>query len=88
MGDIMENKLLINVYIPTMEKDYDLFIPINKKVGIVKQLIINSIVDLTYGIYKPNDKLELYIRSNGKKLDNSAFVKESNISNGEKLILY
>ena len=84
----MENKLLINVYVPTMECDYDLSIPINKKVGIVKQLIINSIVDLTYGIYKPNDKLELYIKKDGKKLDNDVYVKESNIVNGDKLILY
>lgn len=84
----MNNKLLINVFVPAMEKDYDLFIPINKTVKIVKQLIINSVVDLTYGIYKPNDKLELYVKSNGRKLDDNSYIKEANIINGEKLILF
>ena len=84
----MNNKLLINVYVPLMEQDYDLFIPINKKVGVVKNLIINSIIELTHGIYKPNDKLKLYIKNSGKSLDENVYVKEANISNGEKLILY
>lgn len=83
----MNNKLLINIYVPLMEKDYDLFIPINKTVGAVKQLIINSIIDLTYGIYKPNDKLELYIKKDGSLLKNDEYIKELNIGNGEKIIL-
>lgn len=84
----MNNKLLINIFVPNIEKDFDLFIPINKKVEIVKQLIINSVIELTYGIYKPSDKLELYVKSDGRKLENNVYIKETNISNGEKLVLY
>ena len=34
-----KNKILIELYIPLIEKNYDLYIPINKKVGTVKKLI-------------------------------------------------
>ena len=84
----MNNKLLINVFVPSIEKGFDMFIPINKKVGMVKHLIINSVIDLTNGIYKPSDKLELYIREDGRLLDENVYVKEANINNGEKLVLY
>ena len=84
----MDNKLLINVSVPIIEDNFDLFIPINKKVGIVKELIINSVIDLTFGIFKPNDKMELYVKENGRLLDNDVYVKEANIFNGEKLVLY
>lgn len=84
----MNNKLLINVYVPLIEKEYDVFIPINKKVEIVKKMIINSIIDLTYGIYKPTDNLYLYNRDNGKKINDELYVKEASIGNGDELILF
>ena len=34
-----KNKILIELSIPLIEKNYDLYIPINKKVGTVKKLI-------------------------------------------------
>ena len=84
----MDNKLLINVSVPIIESDFDLFIPINKKVGVVKDLIINSIIELTFGVFKPNDKMELYIKENGRLLDGNVYVKEANIFNGEKIVLF
>ena len=33
------NKILVELYIPLIEKSYDLYIPINKKIGTVKKLI-------------------------------------------------
>ena len=34
------NKILIELEIPLIEKKYDLFIPINKKIGTIKSSII------------------------------------------------
>ena len=34
-----KNKILVELEIPTIEKKYDLFIPINKKIGTIKSLI-------------------------------------------------
>ena len=35
----MNNKILIRLYIPLIEEEYDIFIPINKRVGTIKQLL-------------------------------------------------
>ena len=38
----MKNKLLVIVYVPLIEKELDVYIPIVKKVGTVKNLIIKD----------------------------------------------
>ena len=35
----MKNKVLIQLIVPDIEEKFDLFIPINKKIGTVKNLI-------------------------------------------------
>ena len=42
-----KNKILIELYIPSIEKTYDLYIPINKKIGTVKTLIEKALVEIT-----------------------------------------
>ena len=42
-----KNKILIELSIPLIEKNYDLYIPINKKIGTVKKLIEEGLLDLT-----------------------------------------
>ena len=39
----MKNKILIIVYVPMIEEEYDIYIPVVKKVGTVKNLIIKII---------------------------------------------
>ena len=46
------NKIIIDLYIPSIDETYNIFIPINKKVGTIKNTIINSIKNLTEGNYK------------------------------------
>ena len=84
----MNNKLLVSVFVPAIELEYDMFIPINKTVGTVKKMITNSLIDLTYGIYTPNNKLELYIKEDGRLLNDNVYIKEANINNGERIILF
>ena len=43
----MKNKILIELEIPLIEKKYDLFIPVNKKVGTIKSLIEAELIELT-----------------------------------------
>ena len=48
----MNNKILLELEIPLIEKTYDLYIPINKKVGTVKRLIEEALIELTDGAYE------------------------------------
>ena len=39
----MQNKYLINVIVPIIELEFDVYIPNNKKVGTIKTHILNAI---------------------------------------------
>ena len=43
----MNDKILVRVYLPLIEEEYDIYIPINKKIGTIKQLIISTIVEMS-----------------------------------------
>ncbi len=80
------NKLLISVEVPSIEQSFDLFIPINKKMGTIKQYIIKSIHELSGGIL--NDKNYLFFDiDTGIKYGNNVYVKDSGIKNGARIIM-
>ena len=80
------NKLLISVEVPSIEQSFDLFIPINKKMGTIKQYIIKSIHELSGGIL--NDKNYLFFDiDTGTKYGNNVYVKDSGIKNGTRIIM-
>lgn len=80
------NKLLISVDVPSIEQTFELFIPINRKMGTVKKKILECIDELTGGAINNKDFLFFDIDT-GVKYDNDIYVKESGIKNGTRLIL-
>ena len=83
----MNNKILIELEIPLIEKRYDLFIPINKKVGTVKNLIENAVVELTDSAYVPKDDSNFYSKETGEIFDVNKTVRDTNLRNGSRIIL-
>lgn len=81
------NKVLVLVYVPLLEKQYDILIPINRKIGTIKRILANTIVELSDGNFQMNQNFKLYDKETGKKYDNDVYVKNSGIVNGTKLIL-
>ena len=81
------NKVLIKVYVPYIGEEYDVFIPINKKIGTIKILLINAIKEIAECSELNINTLKIYDKITGKKLDNNILVKDSNLENGSKLIL-
>ena len=84
----MNNKLYVIVYVPLIEKEFDLYIPIVKKVGTVKNLIIEAITEATDHTFVSDECTKLFDQATGELIDNNLFVKDSIIKNGSKLILY
>lgn len=84
----MKNKILVIVYVPLIEKEFDIYIPITKRVGTVKNLIIKIIQENTDGAFTNNGCKALYDKVTGEKIGEQQFVKYSNIKNGSKLIIY
>ena len=83
----MNNKILIELEIPLIEKRYDLFIPINKKIGTIKNLIENARVELTDSAYVPKDDSNFYSKEIGEIFDVNKTVRDTNLRNGSRIIL-
>lgn len=81
------NRVLIRVYIPLLEKKYDVWVPINKKVyEIIINIIkgINAINRIEYDMTKiPN----LYDKESSEIYDINVRIIDTNIRNGSEVIL-
>lgn len=67
------NKVSVSVFVPLIEQEYDLFIPINKTIGVVKQLVEKAIVELSDGNFKSNGDTKLYNKLTNQVFDESDF---------------
>ncbi len=83
----MKNKILIELEIPLIEKKYDLFIPINKKVGTIKRLIEQALIELTDGAYYMAEDTNLYNKDSGIIYDINKTVRDTDLKNGSGVIL-
>lgn len=81
------DKILVSIYVLTIDDTFDLFIPINSKVSELLDIIQNSIVELSGGIYVPNKDCLLYSGVDGKVINKNNIVKFSGITNGSRLLL-
>ncbi len=81
------NKILVIVYVPLIELKYEIYIPINKKIGTVKDLIVKSINEMSDNSLNTNRALKLYNNDTGDVLPNNIYVKDSNMVNGTTLVL-
>ena len=82
-----KNKILIELSIPLIEKNYDLFIPINKKVGTVKKLIEEGLLELTDHNYIIKQDSNFYSKETGEIYDVNKRVRETDLKNGSRIIL-
>lgn len=81
------NKILIQICLPLLEEEYDVFIPINKRIGTVKQLFEKSISESNSN-YRIRENTNFYSADTGKTLDVQLLVKDSGLKNGSRVILF
>ena len=81
------NKILIELEIPLIEKKYDLLIPINKKIGTIKSLIEEALVGLSSNAYFPKDDSNFYSKETGEIYDVNKTVRDTDLKNGSRIIL-
>lgn len=81
------NKILVCVYVPLIEQEFDIFIPINRKIGLIKKIIANSIIELTNNSYRINGFIKLSNKKTNHVYNDDEFVVNTDIRNGTKLVL-
>lgn len=85
MASKNNNKLLIVLYVPTVEKEYSVFVPVGKTIGAIKTYICDIVSELS----EQNlvNKMYLYDKDGQTLYDDNQLLKNTNIKNGTRLIL-
>lgn len=81
------NKLLVKIKYPVISQEYEVFIPINKTIGKIIDLIQKAIIEFNVEEI-PHRKNAILIKADSNEmLDNNKLVYESNIKNGDILVI-
>jgi hypothetical protein len=80
------NKILVSIYVPSINKSYDVYISSDSCIGDIKNILGSSIEKLSNKRFVSVNNV-LVDGITGKEFDNDLLVSETNIENGSKLIL-
>ena len=81
------NKVLVKLLVPTLGEEYEIWLPLNKRIINVIKLLIKSVSELSDGEYAPTKLPILYDRKSGMPFDVNAIVNDTTIRNGSEVIL-
>lgn len=81
------NKVLVTIYVPIIEKQYDVWLPLNKKIYNVIILLSKAVNELEEGYYQPENMPVLYNKLTGIPYNINLKVFETDIRNGSEIIL-
>lgn len=81
------NQILVRLYVPNLEKSYDVWIPAQRRIANVIILLLKAINELNFNIYKPTYFPMLYNKDTAKMYEPNVLVKDSGIRNGTELII-
>lgn len=84
----MKDKILVELVVPDIGETYDLYIPIQRKVGNVIGLLCKAISELTNGVYVVSNKIALYNAITGESYAMDTTIFDTDIRNGTKLVLF
>ena len=78
-----ENKILINLYVLSLGNQYELFIPVNEKVGNIVKLLSTTLFD-SINIDTNN---KIFNMESGELYSNNTIIRDTSIINGSRLVL-
>ncbi len=83
----MKNKILIELVVPDIDEIYNVYIPINKRIGNIIILLAKAVSEFNLGEFEENNHNCLYDGETGQRYTVNELVRYTNIRNGSRLIL-
>lgn len=80
---MFENKVLVNLYILSKGKNYEVYIPVNEKIGNISRLLNSTMFE------SPNEEKNYILLNSetGEVYQNNDLITKTDIKNGTKLLL-
>lgn len=83
----MKNKILVRVYVPCIDLEYEIYIPVNESIKKVTAMIVNSVYELSDKSIKLDEKYCIFNPETMEFYKLSSIVRDTDIINSKKLIL-
>ena len=80
-------KILINLFVPSVQEKYDLFVPSDLEIGVLTGILANGVRDLCNGRYCISEKEMLIKTSPDVVLNPKKTLSEYDVNDGVKLVL-
>lgn len=80
-------KYLVDLYLPTSGKHYDVYLPAGKSIGEATSLLVSLAETLSGGSYKGSSSSVLLNADDGELFSQNDTVYEAGIRNSSRLIL-
>ena len=81
------NKVLVKLYVPAFEAQYDVWIPLNRKIYNVIDLLVKAVNDFSGGYYAPSKRPILYDKISAEPYNINLTVKDVGIKNSTEIVL-
>jgi hypothetical protein len=82
----MQYKILVQFHIPEIEEEYEAYIPINKTIGEVSNLLLRVIRE-KYNTFAEGGNIKMYDKYTYKVYRENDLVRNTGIKNGSELIV-
>lgn len=84
---VIKNKVLVKLVVPEVDKTYDLYLPVNKKIGNINILVNETISEFTNNEFiKSNDNILINAKT-GHQYSPDDLLLNTDIRNGTILVL-
>lgn len=84
---MMKNKVMIKAVFPSIDKEYDINIPVNELAWKVNKLIVKAIYDMNgIPVDLVNDKFIMINKTTGETYRNNVAIIDTNIRNGAEIV--
>lgn len=80
------NKILLEIYVPLIEKKYEIFVPVSKSVEKVTKIINKSISELNDNFLSEESSFRLYDQQTGNLIPLNVTIKDSGLKNGSRVL--
>lgn len=83
----IKNKVFVKLIVPEIDKTFDVYLPVNKKMGNIIMLLNQAINELSLGEYNISNTNLLYNVSTKEVYTPDILLLNTNIRNGTTLVL-
>ena len=82
------DKIFIDLFIPALDKSYNIELPINLEMKYVVEKIQDALIELTDGSYISKIDVSLFDKNTGCLINLNNIVKYSGLKNGSSILLF